>query len=109
MKRYTRKSLNVIFMINGNRYYYLKKIKEQKIEKGKLLNFDMKCLISGWIDRKFDIYNDINNLSHRFELILQGTRDGFSRSIFENKCYNIEQTVVIMKIKGTDEFVGGYN
>ena len=42
-------------------------------------------------------------------MILQGTKDGFSRSVFEDKCYNIEQTIVIMKIKETGELVGGYN
>src|SRR5207247_6361770 len=79
-----------------------------EVERGKLLNLDMKCLISSWIDKKIDTYNK-NNLPYRFRLILQGTKDGFSRSVFEDKCYNIEQTIVIMKIKETGELVGGYN
>ena len=75
---------------------------------GKLLNLDMKCLISSWIDKKIDTYNK-NDLPYKFQLILQGTKDGFSRSVFEDKCYNVEQTIVIMKIKETGELVGGYN
>ncbi len=76
--------------------------------KGKLLNLRTKCLISSWIDKKIDTYNK-NNLPYKFRLILQGTKDGFFRSVFEDKCYNIEQTIVIMKTKETAELVGGYN
>src|SRR6266511_2749626 len=74
----------------------------------KLLTLQMKCLISSWIDYKYGLY-DKNNLPYDFELIYQGTKDGFSRSVFEQKCYNIEQTVAIIKIKDTGELVGGYN
>jgi len=79
-----------------------------EMERGKLLNVGVKHLISSWIDGKIDQYNK-NNLPYKFQLILQGTRYGFSRSVFEDKCYNIEQTIVIMKIKKTDELIGGYN
>src|SRR5438105_11763392 len=68
----------------------------------------MKYLICGWIDpAKYFYKND--ELPYEFRLILQGTKDGFSRSVFEDKCYNIEQTIVIMKIKKTGELIGGYN
>ena len=68
----------------------------------------MKCLISNWIDYKDGLY-DQNYLPYKFKLICQGTKDGFSRSVFEQKCYNIKQTVSIIKIKNTGELVGGYN
>src|SRR5205823_8201232 len=75
-----------------------------------LLTLQMKYLISNWIDD----YNDgclyrRNNLPYKFRLIFSGSQNGFSRSIFENKCYNIERTVVVMRIKETGELVGGYN
>src|SRR5690349_17233263 len=84
--------------------------KGPRIEMGKrkLLNLHMKCLISSWIDEKISPYNK-NNLPYEFQLILQGTRDGFSRPVFKEKCYDIEQTIIVMKIKETDEFIGGYN
>src|SRR6185369_1535872 len=75
---------------------------------GKLLTLRMKCLISNWIDCKDGLY-DKKNLPYEFKLICQGTKDGFSRSVFEQKCYNIEQTVAVMKINDTGELVGGYN
>src|SRR5437588_8087616 len=79
-----------------------------RIKEGKLLNSRMKYLISGWIDLKKYSYKE-DELPYEFQLILQGTKDGFSRTIFEQKCYNIEQTLVVMKIKETEELVGGYN
>ena len=75
---------------------------------GKLLTLRMKCLISSWIDHEYGLY-DKNNLPYEFKLVYQGIKDGFSRSVFEQKCYNIEQTVTIIKIKDTGELVGGYN
>src|SRR5205085_12453567 len=75
---------------------------------GKLLTLQMKCLISSWIDDRNGLY-DKNDVPYEFKLIYQGTKDEFSRSVFEQKCYNIKQTVVIIKIKETGELVGGYN
>src|SRR5438094_5982073 len=69
----------------------------------------MKMLISSWIDEKNDGLDNLHNLPYNFELILCGSQGGFSRSIFEKKCINIEQTVIIMKLKETGELVGGYN
>ena len=69
----------------------------------------MKMLISNWIDEKNDGLDNLHNLPYNFELILCGSQEGFSRSIFEKKCFDIEQTVVIMKLKETGELVGGYN
>src|SRR5439155_19026358 len=79
-----------------------------RIKEGKLLNSRMKYLISGWIDLKKYSYKD-DELPYKFQLILQGTKDGFSKTIFGQKCYNIKQTLVMMKIKETGELVGGYN
>ena len=72
----------------------------------------MKMLISNWIDigEKNERLDNLHNLpSYNYELIFCGSQEGFSRTIFEKKCFNIEQTVVIMKLKETGELVGGYN
>ena len=68
----------------------------------------MKYLISGWIDLKKYNYKE-DELPYEFQLILQGTKDGYAKAIFEQRCYNIEQTLVVMKIKKTGELIGGYN
>src|SRR5207248_5133461 len=81
--------------------------KGPRIAKG-LLNYKMKMLISNWIDGGKGLGN-LHNLPYNYELIFCGSQEGFSRSIFETKCFDIEQTVVIMKLKETGELIGGYN
>jgi len=68
----------------------------------------VRVLIVSWIGGHETFQND-ENLPYYFKLILKGSQDGFSRAVFQEKCYNIEQTVVIMKLKETEELVGGYN
>ena len=64
----------------------------------------MKSLIANWVDGL-----NTRNMLHKFNLILCGSQDGFSREVFENKCYKVSQTLVIMKLKETGELIGGYN
>ncbi|RHZ75453.1 hypothetical protein Glove_213g61 [Diversispora epigaea] len=64
--------------------------------------------ISTWIDRKTTVYT-LTNIPYKFELILRGTQDGFAPQTFWNICHGYARTVVLVKVKGTDEIVGGYN
>ncbi|RHZ77461.1 hypothetical protein Glove_177g157 [Diversispora epigaea] len=64
--------------------------------------------ISTWIDRETTAYT-LANIPYKFELILRGTRDGFAPQTFWNMCHGHASTVVLVKVKGTDEIVGGYN
>ena len=96
-------------------YYFIEKWqpglpfqKGPRTGKGKLLSDGTKSLISSWINQENKHYN-INNIPYNFELIYCGSQDGYARSIFEQKCYNIGQTLVMMKIKETGELVGDYN
>src|SRR5207237_92550 len=78
--------------------YYLNVEQEPKLSllrgprlgKRKLLSsLEMKSLIVNWISENEASYNE-NNLPYDFKLILQGSQDGFSSTVFEKKCYNIE-------------------
>ncbi|RHZ89680.1 hypothetical protein Glove_13g151 [Diversispora epigaea] len=64
--------------------------------------------ISSWIDCKTTTYST-TNIPYKFKLILGGTRDGFTPQTFWNICHDHAKTVVVMKVKGTDEILGGYN
>ncbi|RHZ74809.1 hypothetical protein Glove_219g61 [Diversispora epigaea] len=64
--------------------------------------------IFSWIDRKTTTYSTID-VPYEFELILSGTRDGFAPQTFWNICHGHAKTVVVVKVKGTDEILGGYN
>ncbi|KAF0420603.1 kinase-like protein [Gigaspora margarita] len=44
-----------------------------------------------------------------YKLLIRGSRDGFNPDIFHSKCDNKGPTLTILKIKGQNEVLGGYN
>ncbi|PKY17882.1 hypothetical protein RhiirB3_404799, partial [Rhizophagus irregularis] len=73
----------------------------------KIITFQHAELISKWID-KLDI-TDKSTSSCEFKLILRGSRDGFESDIFHEICNNRSCTVTIVKVKGNNQILGGYN
>ncbi|RIB22474.1 hypothetical protein C2G38_2173856 [Gigaspora rosea] len=61
------------------------------------------------IDEKTTTYYSTRNNPYKFRLLLRGSRDGFTADIFWNLCDKKENVVLIIKVKGTDEILGGYN
>ncbi|RGB25526.1 hypothetical protein C1646_747304, partial [Rhizophagus diaphanus] len=47
--------------------------------------------------------------TNKFKLLLRGTRDGFTTEKFHEICNNKSHTVTIIKVKGSNEILGGYN
>src|SRR5581483_783614 len=88
---------------------------EQKITKedgsksidSRIITFQHAKLISEWIDR-LEIKDTTRN-SYEFKLILRGSRDGFSPSKFHEICDNQSHTITIIKVKDSNEILGGYN
>ncbi|CAB4438892.1 unnamed protein product [Rhizophagus irregularis] len=79
----------------------------------KIVNLNIASLISRWID-KFDIKSKFSHirdfyLPYKFKLLLRGSHDGFTPKKFHELCDNIPHTVTFIKIKGTEEIIGGYN
>ncbi|PKY31760.1 hypothetical protein RhiirB3_531755 [Rhizophagus irregularis] len=66
----------------------------------KIITIQHVELISKWIDR---------SASYEFKLMLCGSRDGFSVNKFHEICDNQPRTVTIVKMKGSDKILGGYN
>ncbi|RHZ77306.1 hypothetical protein Glove_182g15 [Diversispora epigaea] len=73
-----------------------------------IISEDHAAEISTWIDRKSTTYST-TNIPYKFELILRGSRDGFAPQTFWNICHGHAHTVVVTKVKGTDEIIGGFN
>ncbi|CAG8515800.1 4914_t:CDS:2 [Paraglomus brasilianum] len=46
---------------------------------------------------------------YRFRLLLRGSRDGFTPSVFHTLCDQKGATITLIKVNGTDELIGGYN
>ncbi|RHZ78477.1 hypothetical protein Glove_164g2 [Diversispora epigaea] len=63
--------------------------------------------ISSWIDKKETSY--IENNPYEFKLLVRGSRDGFDVKTIYNICDKISNTVIILKVEGTEEILGGYN
>ncbi|RHZ58614.1 hypothetical protein Glove_372g40 [Diversispora epigaea] len=64
--------------------------------------------ISSWIDCKSTSYHPMNN-PYKFQLILRGSKDGFAPRKFWDLCDGYARTIVVSKIKETNQIVGGYN
>ncbi|RHZ75516.1 hypothetical protein Glove_213g203 [Diversispora epigaea] len=64
--------------------------------------------ISTWIYRKSTIYSSAN-IPYIFQLILRGSKDGFQPKTFWDMCNGQADTIVIAKVSGTDEILGGHN
>ncbi|RIB22074.1 hypothetical protein C2G38_2140365 [Gigaspora rosea] len=73
-----------------------------------IINDEHFAEISSWIDHRPSKY-DITKIPYKFNLLLRGSRDGFTSEIFHRLCDNLPGTVVIIKINGTNEILGGYN
>ncbi|RGB30412.1 hypothetical protein C1646_711413 [Rhizophagus diaphanus] len=60
------------------------------------------------INNKFDHLRELY-LPYKFELLLRGSRHGFHAKKFYELCNGKPYTVTFIKVKGTEEILGGYN
>ncbi|CAG8490133.1 6481_t:CDS:2 [Acaulospora colombiana] len=66
-------------------------------------------LICGWIDGKDILGPTYVKATYDFRLLVRGTRDGFDATTFHTRCDRKGATVVVMKLEGSGEILGGYN
>ncbi|EXX78117.1 uncharacterized protein OCT59_029421 [Rhizophagus irregularis] len=79
----------------------------------KIVNLNIISTISRWIDKvdynsKFSYLRELY-LPYKFELLLSGSRDGFSPKRFHELCDNKPNTITFIKVKETGEILGGHN
>ncbi|UZO08903.1 uncharacterized protein OCT59_029146 [Rhizophagus irregularis] len=79
-----------------------------------IVNLNIVSLVSRWIDKKDTINSNFSftrefYLPYKFKLLLRGSRDGFTPKKFHKLCDDKLCTVTFIKIKGTEEIIGGYN
>ncbi|EXX54641.1 uncharacterized protein OCT59_001222 [Rhizophagus irregularis] len=96
----------VKYFLNPNNQS-VKKFNNPKSIDSRIITIQHAELISKWIDR-LEITDKIKN-SYEFKLILRGSRDGFSPSKFHETCDNRSHTILIIKVKDSNEILGGYN
>ncbi|RHZ73590.1 hypothetical protein Glove_230g161 [Diversispora epigaea] len=73
-----------------------------------IINEDHTAMISSWIGNRPTRYSLRNN-PYEFQLILRGSKDGFAPRNFWDICDGHANTIVITKVNGTDEIIGGFN
>ncbi|CAG8484692.1 4671_t:CDS:2 [Funneliformis mosseae] len=73
-----------------------------------LISFNEINRVAGWIDYRGKPYAYQEN-PFVFKLLLRGSRDGFGIDTFHNLCDNEGATIVVIKVQGSGEVVGGYN
>ncbi|UZO02623.1 uncharacterized protein OCT59_021102 [Rhizophagus irregularis] len=73
----------------------------------KIITIQHAELISKWIDR-LEITDKANKL-YEFKLIFRRSRDGLTSEKFHNICDNQSNTVTVIKVRGSNEILGGYN
>ncbi|RHZ73586.1 hypothetical protein Glove_230g165 [Diversispora epigaea] len=73
-----------------------------------IINEEHASMISSWIDYRLTSYSSRNN-PYEFQLILRGSKDGFAPRTFWDICDGHANTIVVTKVKGTDEIIGGFN
>ncbi|RGB41186.1 hypothetical protein C1646_686093 [Rhizophagus diaphanus] len=83
-----------------------KEIRSESIDSN-IITIQHAELISRWID-KLRVTDKTKNV-YEFNLIFRGSRDGFSPSKFHEICDNKYHTISIIKVKDSDEILGGYN
>ncbi|RHZ65619.1 hypothetical protein Glove_313g66 [Diversispora epigaea] len=72
-----------------------------------LLTIEHSIEILSWIDRQEPYYT--GNIQCKFELLAKGSRDGFDLKNIYNICDKVSNTIIVLKVKGTGEILGGYN
>ncbi|GBC05789.1 hypothetical protein RclHR1_06420012 [Rhizophagus clarus] len=84
----------------------------ENIIDSKIIKLKHAALIARWIDhqegtKNIRTYRNFPN--YYFKILLRGSRDDFSASTFHKLCDNKNATVIIIKVFGTREIIGGYN
>ncbi|GBB89069.1 hypothetical protein RclHR1_15720003 [Rhizophagus clarus] len=67
------------------------------------------AIFSSWIDKRNNSYYNVRDNPYDFKLLYRASRDGDTAEAFHSKCDNKGATIIIVKIKNSDQIVGGYN
>jgi hypothetical protein len=84
--------------------------KPKKTVDSKIISYQHVELISKWINRlEFTDELSSSYQSYEFKLLFRGSRDGLTKKDFHRICDNNSRTVTIVKVKDSNEILGGYN
>src|SRR5947207_3048145 len=67
------------------------------------------AIFSSWIEKENHSHYNLRNIPYHFRLIYHSSRDGNTVEAFHKKCDNKGATIVIIKIEGSEQIIGGYS
>ncbi|UZO03063.1 uncharacterized protein OCT59_023476 [Rhizophagus irregularis] len=109
---FSKLSQNYVELLNDNEYYDVTiEVDNVKIPSHK----NILCCRSPYLRRVFSSNKNQSNIKlpnisfEIFKIVLRGSRDGFTPKKFHELCDDKPNTITIIKIKGTEEILGGYN
>ncbi|CAG8714628.1 15496_t:CDS:2 [Acaulospora morrowiae] len=76
--------------------------------KSRIIGQRHAALIAAWICQ-VEMYHKPDRMTYVFDLRIRGTRDGFSHNTFKSVANHVEKTIVVARVKGSSEIIGGYN
>ncbi|GBC02511.1 hypothetical protein RclHR1_04660004 [Rhizophagus clarus] len=92
-------------------YYYRDTILTTLISSPRIGKIDSKIIepklakiIINWIDK-----NDYFTFRYKFDLVYRGSIDGINVETFKNKCNGQVESLVLIKVKGSNKIYGGYS
>ncbi|RIA94055.1 hypothetical protein C1645_761019 [Glomus cerebriforme] len=74
-----------------------------------IINQKHFALFASWIDRKVKNSMYIKDAPYEFNRILRASWNGYDAASFHDKCNNKGANIVVIKIKNSNQIVGGYN
>ncbi|CAG8600679.1 5706_t:CDS:2, partial [Racocetra fulgida] len=74
-----------------------------------IINARDAALIASWIDKKQGMPYRFKDMPFKFELIYRASLENFAIDKFHKNCDNKGPTVVIIKVRNSEEIIGGYN
>ncbi|RHZ60908.1 hypothetical protein Glove_350g150 [Diversispora epigaea] len=94
-------------LISPNNQVSSKVLPARTIPCSSILTVEHSLEILSWIDRQEPYYT--GNTQCHFELLVKGSRDGFDVKNIYDICDKVSNTVIVLKVEGTGEILGGYN
>ncbi|POG76866.1 hypothetical protein GLOIN_2v851760 [Rhizophagus irregularis DAOM 181602=DAOM 197198] len=83
--------------------------KPKNIYDSTLIKSQHFAIFASWIEKKNNSHYNVRNIPYCFNLLYRASRDGNTPATFHNKCDNKGATIVVVKVKNTEQIVGGYN
>ncbi|RIA91443.1 hypothetical protein C1645_767425 [Glomus cerebriforme] len=74
-----------------------------------IIKYSHFSILARLIEKKDTSIYDISSIPYNFKLLYRSSRDGNEISTFHKNCDKMGSTIVIAKIKNSNQIVGGYN